>query len=123
METTVHKVTSPSQREACHSCGLTNHKANDCRFKEAICHSCGKKGHIKRACKSGKRPQRRGRNGPTPRGRERTKWVDKEQSDEDSDGSVGVHMVGKSSTKPYVWTCESMANHCRWRWKQVLLFR
>ena len=97
---TVHKVTSPPQREACHCCGLTNHKANDCHFKEATCHSCGKKGHIKRACKSGKRPQRRGRNGPTPRGRERTKWVDKEQSDEDSDGSVGVHMVGKSSTKP-----------------------
>ena len=65
-----------------------------------MCHSCGKKGHIKRACKSSRQPQRRGRNAPTPRGRERTKWVNKDQSDEDSDGSVEVHMVGKSSTKP-----------------------
>ena len=28
------------------------------------------------------------------------KWVNKDQSDEDSDGSIEVHMVGKSSTKP-----------------------
>ena len=97
----VHKVMSPPQnsKEACYRCGLTNHKPNDCRFKEAMCHSCGKKGHIKRACKSSRQPQRRGRNAPTPRGRERTKWVNKDQSDEDSDGSVEVHMVGKS-TKP-----------------------
>ena len=35
------------------------------------------------------------RNEATPRGKERTKWVVKEQSDEDCDGSVGVYMVGK----------------------------
>ena len=95
-----HKVTSPSQKEACHRCSLTNHKANDCRFKEATCHTCGKKRHIKRACRSGKCFQRKERNEATPRGKERTKWVVKEQSEEDSDGSVVVHMVGKSSTKP-----------------------
>ena len=76
----VHKVTSPSQKEACYRCGLTNHRANDCRFKEATCHSCGKKGHIKRACRSGKQFQRKETNEATPRGKERTKWVVKEQS-------------------------------------------
>lgn len=91
----VHKVTSLSQKEAYYRCRLMNHKANDCRFKEVTCHSCGKKGHIKRACRSGKQFQRKERNGATPRGKERTKWVVKEQCDEDSDGSVGVHMVGK----------------------------
>ena len=96
----VHNVTSPPKKEACFRCGLSNHKAHDCRFKEATCHSCGKKGHIKRACRSSRQPQRRGRNAPTPRGKERTKWVDKDQSGEDSDSSVDVHMVGKSSTKP-----------------------
>ena len=55
---------------------------------------------IKRACRSGKQFQRKEKNEATPRGKERTKWVVKEQSDEDSDGSVGVYMVGKSSTKP-----------------------
>ena len=97
---TVHKVTSPPQKEGCYRCGLTNHKAKDCRFKEATRHKCGKKGHIKRVCKSGKQPQGRGRSGATHRGKERTKWVNKDQSDEDSDGSVDIHMVGKSSTQP-----------------------
>ena len=96
----VHKVMSPSKKEACHRCGLTNHKANDCRFKEATCHGCGKKGHIKRACRSAKQPQGRGKKGPSSKRKEKTKWVDKDQSDEDSEASVGVHMVGKSSTKP-----------------------
>ena len=35
----VHKVTSPSQKEGCSRCGLTNHKSTDCRFKEATCMS------------------------------------------------------------------------------------
>ena len=94
----VHKVVSPPQKEACYRCGLTNHKANDCRLKEATCHGCGKKGHIKRACKSSRQPRRRGRKTPTPRGKEVTKWVNKDQSDEDSDESVEVHVVGKSLT-------------------------
>ena len=40
---TVHKVTFLSQREACYRCGLTNHKANGCHFKKATCHYYGKK--------------------------------------------------------------------------------
>ena len=90
----VHKVTSPSQKEGCSRCGLTNHKSTDCRFKEATCHSCGKKGHIKRACRSSKPPQRRGRNASAPKGRERMKWVNKDQDDVDSDGSVQVATHG-----------------------------
>lgn len=99
---TVHKVTSPPQNEVCYRCGRSNHKPDDCHFKETTCNRCGKKGHIKRACKSRRPPQRRGKNASTgtPRGRERTKWVSTDQSNEDSDGSVEVHMVGKSSTKP-----------------------
>ena len=98
---TVHKVMSPSQKEACYRCGLTSHKAADCRFKEAACHAYGKKGHIKRACKSSRHPQRKGgRTAPTPKGRERTKYVNKDQRNEDSDSSVEVHTVGRSSTKP-----------------------
>ena len=32
---TMHKVASPSKRAACYWCGLSNHKANECHFKEA----------------------------------------------------------------------------------------
>ncbi len=47
----VHKVTprGPQPRydaKGCYRCGLTNHRADQCRFKEATCHQCGKKGHL-----------------------------------------------------------------------------
>ena len=45
--------------------------------------------------KSSKQPQKKGKKAPTPQGREKTKWVNRDQSDEDSEG---VYMVGKSST-------------------------
>ena len=54
----IHRVASPKPKEACHRCGLTNHKAADCHFKEATCHNCGRKRHLKRACRSGKKPQK-----------------------------------------------------------------
>ena len=38
----------------CYRCGLSSHKAPQCRFKEAVCHNCGKKGHIKKVCKGRK---------------------------------------------------------------------
>ena len=94
----VHKVTSPPKKEACYRCGLTivvsrrppvTLVAKRDTSKEPV-----------RVANSGKQFQRKGRNGATPRGKERTKWVVKDQSDEDSDSSVGVYMVGKSSTKP-----------------------
>lgn len=44
--------------QSCYRCGGSNHKPDDCRFREVNCHSCGKKGHIQRACRSGaKGPQ------------------------------------------------------------------
>ena len=95
--TAVHKVTSPSEKESCYRCGLTNHKTADCRFKETICHQCGKQRHIRRVCRSGAQSQRRGKKGTAHK---RTRWVNKDQNDKDSDGSVDVHIVGKWSTRP-----------------------
>ena len=39
--------TAKRDSHTCHRYGLTNHKPDKCRFKEATCHGCGKKGHIK----------------------------------------------------------------------------
>ena len=91
---TVHNVVSRSPRkEACYRCGRTNHRASNCKFKEAVCHSCGKRGHLKRRCKQPQRGDRRG-NGWR---KERTKWVDREQnSAEDPDENLGVYVVEKS---------------------------
>ena len=98
---TVHKVKSPPPKktpEACNHCGLTNHKAADCRLKDATCHKCGRKGHIQRACRSGRQPQKGGKF--MPRRREKTKWVNAEPSEDDSDGSANVCTIRKPSTRP-----------------------
>ena len=39
-----------SNGEKCKSCGKTNHKRSECRFKDAECHYCKIKGHIKSVC-------------------------------------------------------------------------
>ncbi|RWR99571.1 uncharacterized protein B4U79_11743, partial [Dinothrombium tinctorium] len=46
--------TADKQIETCYRCGKGNHKATDCRFREAVCHFCKKKGHIKSACRNRK---------------------------------------------------------------------
>lgn len=54
--TSVHKVQyhrDTAQSVKCKHCGRKNHKAQDCRFKDATCHQCQKKGHIKTICRSG----------------------------------------------------------------------
>ena len=113
---TAYKVMSLSQKEACYCCGLTNHKANDCRFKEAICHSCGEK-DIKNGCvKVANNLQRRGKSVPTHK---RTKWVITDQSSENSVESVEVHMARKQSTQPI--RVEVQINSKPLSMKQVLL--
>ena len=39
------------RRFVCYLCG-GNHKAPDCRFKDATCNSCGKKGQLLKVCRS-----------------------------------------------------------------------
>ena len=34
----------------CHRCGSTDHKGQQCRFRQAKCRTCGLKGHISTAC-------------------------------------------------------------------------
>lgn len=35
----------------CYRCGSPDHKANDCRFKDAACHYCSNKGHLESVCR------------------------------------------------------------------------
>ena len=117
--TSVHKVTSP---EACYRCGLTNHKTSDCHFKEATCRGCGKKRHIQRACKSGKTITMKSSRKKGPRGRERTKWVKRIRVVKTLIGVWVYTWSENHRLNLYMWTYESMVNHFRWRWTQVLPF-
>ena len=48
---------SPQQKgekKPCHRCGRSNHREQECRFRQATCHNCGKVGHIAPACRSRK---------------------------------------------------------------------
>ena len=35
----------------CHRCGGNNHRAEQCKFINAVCYNCGEKGHLKTVCK------------------------------------------------------------------------
>ena len=96
----VHNVTTPNPGTvACYRCGQKNHKASECRFKEATCHNCGKKGHIKPACRSRRQPQRGAKQFHRRKGN--TQWVDTHESGEDTtDTDMEVNSVGKRSSPP-----------------------
>ena len=47
------KSTGKPQPYSCYSCGKTDHKRDECKFRNATCHACKRKGHIARICKSG----------------------------------------------------------------------
>ncbi|CAG9133042.1 unnamed protein product [Plutella xylostella] len=40
----------PGNEERCKVCGLRNHNAEKCRYKNLKCQKCGKKGHLKKVC-------------------------------------------------------------------------
>ena len=73
---TVHSVASQSPRkEACYRCGRTNHKASNCKFKEAVCPNCGKRGNLKRRCKQPQRGDKRGNSHVEEREKKPSGWT------------------------------------------------
>ena len=43
--------TSKSEGKSCDCCGATNHRRNECKFREFTCNNCKQKGHLARVCK------------------------------------------------------------------------
>ena len=41
-----HTEPTAAKSIAYYHCGVTGHKASECRFKDKTCHNCKKKGHI-----------------------------------------------------------------------------
>lgn len=44
-----NKTSRPEQK--CYRCGLKNHKANECKYKNTTCFKCNKVGHLKSQCR------------------------------------------------------------------------
>lgn len=42
----------------CQGCGRSDHKRNECPFRQATCHRCRKKGHIQAVCRSNTQPNK-----------------------------------------------------------------
>ena len=50
----VNAVYFTSQGRKCTRCGRTNHREEECFYKDQSCHNCGKAGHIARMCRAEK---------------------------------------------------------------------
>ena len=96
----VEQLVNPTK--PCYRCGKGNHKAAQCKFKEATCHKCQKKGHIASVCRSGQTTlQSNGRRPPHGRQTSRTQWVDCNSSEKEDDAdTLPICRVSKSPAHP-----------------------
>ena len=68
-------------KRECYCCG-GNHDPSSCKYKNEVCYKCQKKGHMAKVCKGKKKPQKQGRHGRRPDGKQRTHFVE-ESADQD----------------------------------------
>jgi len=47
---------STTDHKPCDSCGSTNHRRTDCKYREFTCNFCRKKGHLERICRQRTEP-------------------------------------------------------------------
>ena len=70
----------PTASPTCNRCGARSHKANDCKFKDAVCYHCKKVGHLAQVCRSRKREGGQQK----PRGTHQLEEVQNHDQSEDS---------------------------------------
>ncbi|XP_053400584.1 uncharacterized protein K02A2.6-like [Mercenaria mercenaria] len=75
----------------CYRCNRTNHKPDQCRFKDATCNKCGRKGHISPACNQQQRPSQQQKK---QKGRAKLHQVEEEEIDIDSLFKLDEHDTG-----------------------------
>ena len=80
------KKPAQGQPRDCYRCGGKNHKAFNCRFKDAVCHNCKKQGHLVKVCRS--KPD--------------DKRTHRLEEDVKETQFVGMYNVEGSDSKPYI---------------------
>ncbi len=98
----VNRVEPPSSgHKPCFRCGRSNHKADECKFKEASCFNCGKRGHLKSVCRSPRKelPKAPPKQPHSGRGKARkpggVRYVDQDDSED-----LDIWVVSNRATKP-----------------------
>ena len=89
---------------SCYRCGRTNHRSDECKFRQSTCNACGKTGHIAPVCR-GKPKAANGKPGSTrkhgAKKYTKTHMVDNAQelpsSSDGSDNEFQLYRVGKSA--------------------------
>ena len=85
------------QQTKCYRCNGFNHRANECRFKEATCYKCGNKGHIERACRS------KAKQKPRPSYQKPVHSLDEDTRDAEQDlSNLGIFSVRGNNNNP-IW--------------------
>lgn len=101
----VHKV-GKRDRIKCQSCGQSNHKHEECYFKDAVCHACKKKGHIRTICRAHKEGKMGRKSSNKPIKSLNAYDDEDEESDDDDVDEVSCHslQINRITTPPYVET-------------------
>lgn len=88
---------------SCHRCGLPDHIATTCKFKDRVCHRCKKSGHLARVCRSKSKSSQLtpGTNSRRPASRP-VRQVGEESEDDSEELIQHVYTVepGRSSRMP-----------------------
>ena len=85
------------QQTKCYRCNGFNHRANECRFKEATCYKCSNKGHIERACRS------KAKQKPRPSYQKPVHSLDEDTRDAEQDlSNLGIFSVRGNNNNP-IW--------------------
>ena len=100
-----------SKERVCYRCGLREHLANTCRFRDAECRRCQKRGHIARMCRSTGVQNPRKPPGSKPGATRDTKWVQVEEDDDEEDNQLPVFKLGQKASPPIVVTMEVEGIH------------
>ena len=88
---------SSGKRDDCYRCG-GNHRAHECRFKDAKCHKCKKRGHIAKKCRN-KQNSDSDKTVKSGAYHKRAHYLEDSGSDEDE--LFSIFSVGSVKTDPY----------------------
>ena len=110
----VEEEIAPSKfqpKRECYRCGR-NHDPSSCKYKNEVCYKCQKKGHMAKLCKGKKKPQKQGRHGRRPDGKQRTHFVEESA---DQDDVYAMYHLSSDERNRSKWIWNFVDGKTRWK--------